>query len=47
MGIGQGLLFLPSLTIIGHHFKHRRALATGIAISVSPFKFTAFHGIVD
>ncbi|KAF8148455.1 MFS general substrate transporter [Crassisporium funariophilum] len=33
MGIGQSLLFLPSLTIIGHHFKCRRALATGIAVS--------------
>ncbi|PPQ75732.1 LOW QUALITY PROTEIN: hypothetical protein CVT26_000972 [Gymnopilus dilepis] len=35
MGLGQSLLFLPSLTIIGHHFRRRRALATGIAISVS------------
>lgn len=35
MGIGQSLLFLPSLTIIGQHFKAKRALATGIAVSVS------------
>ena len=35
IGLGQSLLFLPSLTIIGHHFKCRRALATGIAVSVS------------
>lgn len=34
-GIGQGLLFLPSLIIIGHHFRRRRALATGIAVCVS------------
>ncbi|KAF9463208.1 major facilitator superfamily domain-containing protein [Collybia nuda] len=33
MGLGQSLLFLPSITIIGHHFKRRRALATGIALS--------------
>ncbi|KAF8809445.1 MFS general substrate transporter [Phlegmacium glaucopus] len=33
IGLGQSLLFLPSLTIIGHHFKRRRALATGIAVS--------------
>lgn len=34
MGLGQAMLFLPSLIIIGHHFKRRRALATGIAVSV-------------
>ncbi|KAF8645564.1 hypothetical protein AX16_007737 [Volvariella volvacea WC 439] len=33
MGLGQGLLFLPSLIVIGHHFKRRRAFATGIAVS--------------
>ncbi|KAF5325114.1 hypothetical protein D9619_009565 [Psilocybe cf. subviscida] len=33
MGIGQSLLFLPSLTIIGRHFRARRSLATGIAVS--------------
>lgn len=33
MGIGQGILFLPSLTIVGHHFKRRRALASGIVVS--------------
>lgn len=37
MGIGQSLLFLPSLTVIGHHFKCRRALATGIAVSGASF----------
>lgn len=35
MGLGQSLLFLPSLSIIGHYFKRRRALATGVAVSVS------------
>lgn len=34
MGLGQSLLFLPSISIIGQHFKRRRALATGIALSV-------------
>jgi hypothetical protein len=29
------LLSMPSLTIIGHHSKIRRAFATGIAVSVS------------
>ncbi|PPQ84510.1 hypothetical protein CVT26_003159 [Gymnopilus dilepis] len=37
MGLGQSLLFLPSLTIIGHHFRRRRALATGIAVSGASF----------
>ncbi|KAF9036304.1 MFS general substrate transporter [Panaeolus papilionaceus] len=33
MGLGQALLFLPSLTVIGYHFKNKRSLATGIAVS--------------
>ncbi|KAG5728432.1 Riboflavin transporter MCH5 [Termitomyces sp. T112] len=33
MGLGQALLFLPSITIISHHFKRRRAMATGVAVS--------------
>jgi len=33
MGIGQGLLYVPSLSIVSHHFKRRRALATGIVVS--------------
>ncbi|KAJ7718362.1 major facilitator superfamily domain-containing protein [Mycena maculata] len=32
-GIGQSLLFLPSLSIIGQHFKRHRALATGVGVS--------------
>ncbi|KAJ7118025.1 major facilitator superfamily domain-containing protein [Mycena crocata] len=32
-GIGQSLLFLPSLSIIGHHFKRNRAFATGVGVS--------------
>ncbi|KAJ7120209.1 major facilitator superfamily domain-containing protein [Mycena epipterygia] len=32
-GIGQSLLFLPSLSIIGQHFKRNRAFATGVGAS--------------
>ncbi|THH15537.1 hypothetical protein EW146_g4952 [Bondarzewia mesenterica] len=35
MGIAQGMLFLPSLTIVPHHFRRRRALATGIVVTGS------------
>ncbi|TFY54145.1 hypothetical protein EVJ58_g9032 [Rhodofomes roseus] len=35
MGLGLGLTFLPSLSVVGHHFRARRALAVGIAISGS------------
>jgi len=34
MGLSQALLFLPSLSILGQHFRQRRALAIGIATSV-------------
>ncbi|KAI0824487.1 MFS general substrate transporter [Trametes gibbosa] len=33
IGLGVGLLFLPSLSIVSHHFRHRRALATGLVVS--------------
>ncbi|PIL29385.1 MFS general substrate transporter [Ganoderma sinense ZZ0214-1] len=33
VGLGVGMLFLPSLSIVAHHFRNRRALATGIAVS--------------
>ncbi|KAF8202013.1 major facilitator superfamily domain-containing protein [Mycena galopus ATCC 62051] len=32
-GIGQSLLFLPSLSIIPQHFKRHRAFATGVGVS--------------
>lgn len=35
MGLGLGLTFLPSLSVVGHHFRARRALAVGVAISGS------------
>lgn len=37
MGLGQSMLLLPSLAIIGQHFRRRRALATGLATSVGIF----------
>ncbi|KAF8903979.1 MFS general substrate transporter, partial [Mucidula mucida] len=36
-GLGQSLLFLPSLSIIGHHYKTRRSTATGIAVTGASF----------
>ncbi|TBU21908.1 MFS general substrate transporter [Dichomitus squalens] len=33
VGLGAGMLFLPSLSVVSHHFRRRRALATGIAVS--------------
>ncbi|KAF9070365.1 major facilitator superfamily domain-containing protein [Rhodocollybia butyracea] len=33
IGLGQGLLFIPSLTIISQHFKKRRSFAIGIAVT--------------
>lgn len=33
VGLGVGLLFLPSLSIVSHHFRARRAIATGIVVS--------------
>ncbi|CCL98733.1 uncharacterized protein FIBRA_00738 [Fibroporia radiculosa] len=35
MGIGLGMTFLPSLSIVSQHFKKRRALAIGIVVSGS------------
>ncbi|KAF8066742.1 major facilitator superfamily domain-containing protein [Lyophyllum atratum] len=35
MGIGMGLMFLPSLTITSHYFRARRSLAMGVVISGS------------
>lgn len=35
MGLGLGMTFLPSLSIVSHHFRRRRALAIGIVSSGS------------
>jgi len=32
MGVGMGLLFLPSLTVTSHYFRARRSLAMGIVV---------------
>ncbi|KIK63783.1 hypothetical protein GYMLUDRAFT_40856 [Collybiopsis luxurians FD-317 M1] len=33
IGLGQALLFIPSLTVISQHFKKRRSFAIGIAVT--------------
>jgi len=33
MGLGQAMLFLPSISVVSQHFKSRRAMATGVAVS--------------
>ncbi|KAI0759284.1 MFS general substrate transporter [Trametes elegans] len=33
IGLSVGLLFLPSLSIVAHHFRRKRALATGLVVS--------------
>ncbi|KAF7347960.1 MFS general substrate transporter [Mycena sanguinolenta] len=42
MGIGLGLTFLPSVSIVVHHFKRRRGLASGIVMSGSSIGATLF-----
>jgi hypothetical protein len=33
MGIGMGLMFLPSLTVTSHYFRARRSLAMGLVVA--------------
>ena len=33
MGLGLGLIFLPTAIVCMHHFKKRRAFITGIVLS--------------
>ncbi|KAF9561240.1 MFS general substrate transporter [Agrocybe pediades] len=35
MGIGMGIMFLPSLTITSHYFKQKRSMAMGVVIAGS------------
>ncbi|KAF8526886.1 MFS general substrate transporter [Hysterangium stoloniferum] len=42
MGIGIGLLFTPASAIVGHHFKRRRSLAYGTAMSGSSIGAVVF-----
>lgn len=34
-GVGFGLMYLPSIVMVGYYFEKRRAFATGIAVSAS------------
>ena len=47
MGVGQGMLFLPALTVIGRHFKRKRALATGIVVTGASAGGIAFPIMLD
>lgn len=47
MGCGLGLVFLPSATICMFHFKERKALMTGIAMSGSCFGAMIFPIMLD
>lgn len=42
MGIGLGLTFVPSMSILVMHFERRRALASGIALSGSSIGAVVF-----
>ncbi|KAG6837395.1 hypothetical protein H0H93_010013 [Arthromyces matolae] len=42
MGIGMGLIFLPSLQVTSHYFRRRRSLAMGIVISEELTPFVRF-----
>ncbi|KAI5475745.1 hypothetical protein MNV49_000874 [Pseudohyphozyma bogoriensis] len=37
MGIGQGIVFLPAISILGHYFVKRRSLAMGLCVTGSSF----------
>lgn len=37
MGIGGGLIFIPSVLVVQLHFPERKALMTGIVMSGSSF----------
>ncbi|KAK7449285.1 hypothetical protein VKT23_013428 [Stygiomarasmius scandens] len=37
IGLGMSLIFIPSLTIISHHFRKRRAFVTGMAVTGASF----------
>ncbi|KAF7315044.1 hypothetical protein MIND_00018600 [Mycena indigotica] len=42
MGLGVGLIFLPSLSIVVHHFKKHRGLASGVIMSGTSVGATLF-----
>ncbi len=54
LGIGFGLIYLPSIVIVGHYFNEKRALATGLAVcgsgigtfifaQINPFLLATFN----
>ena len=46
-GIGMGLVYLPSLVMVGYYFEKKRAIATGQSTRVSRLLFHPFvSGIV-
>ena len=47
VGISLGFLFLPSVSIISHHFERKRALAMGIAASGSSCGGIAFPILIN
>ncbi|KAH9474883.1 Aspyridones efflux protein apdF [Psilocybe cubensis] len=50
MGLGLGLTFVPTLSLTVHHFRRRKVLATGIAMSGSSLGAVLFpiskHGFI-
>ncbi|KAJ7078650.1 MFS general substrate transporter [Mycena epipterygia] len=47
MGLGLGLTFVPTVSINVHHFKRRRGLAAGIALSGSSVGATVFPIMIN
>ncbi|KAK0723929.1 major facilitator superfamily domain-containing protein [Apiosordaria backusii] len=46
-GLGSALLFTPSIAVIGHYFKARRGLATGVATTAGSVSAVVFPYIVQ
>lgn len=36
MGIGAGLIYVPSIAVQGHHWRARRAVAMGLVVCGTP-----------
>jgi MFS family permease len=39
MGIGMGLMLIPSLSLVSHYFRRQRAMAMGIVVSGRKLNF--------
>ena len=46
-GFGFGMVYLPSVVIVGYYFEKRRALATGIAVCGSGVGCFAFAPLTN